>query len=146
MSDGRVVRGAWSVRRRWAVVLLALWLAGCATGLPVGMRVQAGALRHRPSVPRALSKVEKAEASETGGGGSAFRQDAFALLQEAAGLEREARHPVGQVLALQDMRRLWELLARTPAPLRRFGPRLTLACRRRQGGKGDSEAAASREV
>lgn len=126
MSSGRVVRGAWRGCRPWALVLMALWLAGCATGLPVGMRVEAGAPRHRPSVPRALPKVEKARTSKAGGRGVVVRKDAFAVLQEAAGLEQEARQQVGQALAPGDVRRLWEALARPPATLRSFGPRLTL--------------------
>lgn len=41
-----------SMRLRGAGLLVALLLTGCAAGAPVGFRIEAGHLRHRPSTPR----------------------------------------------------------------------------------------------
>ncbi|MFL5344026.1 MAG: Tox-REase-5 domain-containing protein [Hyalangium sp.] len=53
-------------------------------------------------------------------------KDDFQLLQKSAGLEQDARHPTGAELEIDDAKKLWEALARSPATLSTFAPRRTL--------------------
>jgi hypothetical protein len=49
------------------------------------------------------------------------------MMQEACGLEEDARHPSGAALYLEQARQLWGRLAKTPVTSRSFGPRLTFS-------------------
>jgi hypothetical protein len=53
--------------------------------------------------------------------------DAFQVMQQACGLEEEARHPTGEALPVGEARWLWARLVKTPMTSRSFAPRLALS-------------------
>lgn len=115
-------------------LMVCVLLSGCATS-HVPARLVGGYGRRslvpplpsdsrpgRGSSPAALLEVP-------GGGGGIFGRelDAFQAVQEACGLEEEARHPVGAALYLEQARQLLGRLAKTPVTQKSFGPRLVLS-------------------
>jgi hypothetical protein len=116
-----------------ALAALVLWV-GCATGAPgnaVGLRHSDGV--PPPSTEKARPRERSFEPVLADGERRGWRRffaekrDAWQALQEAAGLEAEARHAEGEALEEEDARRLWRALAHVPVTLVGYGPRLTLA-------------------
>lgn len=126
---------------RWLILLWVVLLTGCATGLPVGHRIAAGSIRHRPATPRDSPHTE-ARAREpvrldSGGGGSGpaalvartvmgarWEVDAFEALLSRAGLEDlGALPPREELLTPEDAASLDDALLRRPVTLAGFGPR-----------------------
>jgi len=104
MSAWLVVPGRCGTWRRFGAVLVALvLLEGCATvPLHSGPRWKGS--------PVALLE----EAQGSAGGLFGQEADAFQVVQEACGLEEEARHPAGAALYEDQARQLRDKLARIP--------------------------------
>ncbi|WP_257459098.1 restriction endonuclease fold toxin 5 domain-containing protein [Archangium lipolyticum] len=126
-----------STRLVGAVLLalsVAVLLAGCATGRPrggltsgIGLHPRSTSFRYN-SGPR-QSVVTPSPEGATGSAGGLPEQtaDPFQVIQEASGLEEEARHPTGAALYQEQARQLLELLAKTPETQRSFAPRRVLS-------------------
>ncbi len=116
-----------------ALVALVL-LEGCATGHPRGSLVSGFGLHSRPassrdsSGPRQVAVTPAPVEAEGGGGGFPEQMaDAFQVVQEASGLEEEARHPAGAALYVEQARQLLGRLAKTPVTQRSFAPHRVLS-------------------
>jgi hypothetical protein len=119
--------------RQFLVVLVLMFLEGCATGpsrgeLTVGwgLASRSTPLRHGAGPLRAVASV----AEERGLARSAperYSTDAVQAVQEASGLAPEARHPAGAALYPEQARRLLGELAKAPVTQRSFAPRRVLA-------------------
>ncbi len=126
------------------VLAAVLLLTGCATGMPVGFRVEAGNLRHRPSVPRdapearraGQAREQQAPARSTGGGsgpaglmaqamlGALVQVDPFEALLSRAGLDNAQDWPPREAdLTPEDAALLYDALLEKPVTLAGFGPR-----------------------
>ncbi|WP_309897220.1 Tox-REase-5 domain-containing protein [Archangium sp.] len=89
------------------LALMLLVLSGCATShAPVAF--------HSPE-------------SEGSAGGFFDKADAFQGVQEASGLDEEARHPAGAAISTEMARNLWSQMAKKPVTQQSFGPRRVLA-------------------
>jgi hypothetical protein len=116
-----------------ALVALVL-LGGCATSHVPARLV--GGYGRRSLVPPLPSDSKSGRGSSPaallevpGGAGGIFGRelDAVQAVQEACGLEEEARHPVGAALYMEQARQLLGRLAKTPVTQKSFGPRLVLS-------------------
>ena len=114
-------------------MLAMLLLGGCATGHPRASLTRGFGLHSRPTPlhddsgpgqPAATSALE--EVAGTAGGFPEQTADPFQVVQEACGLEEEARHPAGAALYQQQARHLLGRLAKTPVTQRSFAPRRAL--------------------
>jgi hypothetical protein len=126
-----------STRPGTSLMALALLvhLQGCATGPPprggllggVGLHSRATALRYDSGPSWTTATPEPEEVEGSAGGFPERTEDPFQVVQEASGLEEEARHPVGAALYLGQARELLGRLARTPVTARSFAPRRVLS-------------------
>ncbi len=117
-----------------ALAVLVL-LEGCATSHPprgnllgpAGLHSRATSSRYDsgPELPAATPESKEMEGSA--GGFPERTTDPFQVVQEASGLEQEARHPVGAALYLGQARELLGRLARTPVTAKSFAPRRVLS-------------------
>jgi hypothetical protein len=111
-----------TLNRQLGTVLLALatvLLEGCATGSPRG-RIITGA--DLPSRGTPASE----EVAGSAGGFPERTADPFQVVQEASGLEEEARHPAGAALYLGQARELLGRLAKTRVTVKNVAPRQVL--------------------
>jgi hypothetical protein len=119
--------------RPFSALLLGLGLltllGGCAAGAPqlhltadFGLSSPSGAWLPSPSTtsPSSARPVEVSTPL------SAPSVDAFQQVQQASGLEPEARHPAGSALYPQQARQLWVHLSKTPVTPSTFAPRRVL--------------------
>jgi hypothetical protein len=90
-------------------------LAGCATGPPPRGGLLGGVGLHAPE-----------EVEGSAGGFPEQTADPFQVVQEASGLEEEARHPAGTALYLGQARELLGQLAKTRITAKSFAPRRVL--------------------
>ncbi|MGZ3461555.1 MAG: hypothetical protein ACXU86_23950, partial [Archangium sp.] len=110
---GRYPRSKNSAGSFLLAVLAVVMLGGCATSHPLGGVTGGFGPHSRPASFRYDSGLQPPTASpgsaeEGGGAGGFFEQtaDAFQVVQEASGLEEEARHPAGAALYLEQARQL----------------------------------------
>ncbi|MGZ3460969.1 MAG: hypothetical protein ACXU86_20980 [Archangium sp.] len=114
-------------------VLAVVMLGGCATSHPLGGVTGGFGPHSRPASFRYDSgpwqpetPPARAEVAGSAGGFPEQTADAFQVVQEASGLEEEARHPAGAALYLEQARQLLGRLARTPVTQRNLAPRRVL--------------------
>jgi hypothetical protein len=133
--------GHWPAGWVLAAVLL---VTGCATGTPVGFRIEAGHLRHRRIVPSDAPDTKPPEkrreqetrATSASGGrspaglvaqamlGALVQVDAFEELLSRAGLNNATEWPPREAdLTPEDAALLYDALLEKPVPLAGFGPR-----------------------
>jgi hypothetical protein len=99
-----------------------LLLAGCATSRSLPSQAA-----HRTDAYQGEAASQQAREDDGGGFGLwGEKPDRFQLLQQSAGLEKDAWHAVGAQLKTDDARELWKALARTQTTLDNFGPKRTL--------------------
>ncbi len=99
-----------------AGVLVLAWLTGCATDGATGRRTTFRDDRTPAGV------------RQQGSGFGFWKQgDGFQRLQEAAELEEECWHEVGEELEPEDAQALWEALTKTKATVGNFAPRRALS-------------------
>jgi hypothetical protein len=103
-----------------AMVALML-LGGCTTRHSRGSTTSGVDLYFRSVSPA------PAEAEGGAGGFPKQKADAFQMVQEASGLEEEARHPAGAALYIEQARQLLGRLAKTRVTQRNFAPRRVLS-------------------
>jgi hypothetical protein len=129
-------------RRLGLLAVAMLLLAGCATGTPVGFRIEASHIRHRRIVPKDASALQPpaespADTSQPTGGsggpaglvsramlGALVQLDTFEELLASAGLERGPEWPSREAeLTPEDAALLSDALLEKPVTLASFGPR-----------------------
>ncbi|WPB79227.1 Tox-REase-5 domain-containing protein [Archangium violaceum] len=117
---GSTWRGAGLGLLAWVMLVL----GGCATS--------------RAGAARSASLRTLVEAEGSAGGFFGQEADAFLELQEASGLEEEARHPVGAALYASQVHQLRDRLTKLAVTQRSFGPRLVFSWLLREvlGGGG----------
>ena len=122
------LRATWQCLSPVLLSLVAMvLLGGCATSHPRGSPTSSSGLHSRPASFRAGPGTRQPEEVE-GSAGGFFEQevDPFQVVQEASGLEEEARHPAGAALYTGQARQLLGRLAKTRVTQRSFAPRRVL--------------------
>lgn len=92
----------------------------------VGLHSRATSFRYNSGSPRSAATPVPEEAAGSAGGFPEQMADPFQVVQEASGLEEEARHPAGAALYQEQARQLLDQLAKTPGTQRNSAPRRVL--------------------